>query len=257
MKFGKKPFVADERDLKLATYLDHTKLPKPPEAFGHADLVKDWGMLGNDTVGDCVFAGAAHETLVLGAEGDHYPTFTDEAVLSDYSAVTGYVPGDASTDQGTDVREAVSYRRKTGMVDANGKRHHIGAFLYLEPGNFEQLRQALYLFGAAGIGYELPESAMQQFDQTKPWTVVDGSPIAGGHYVPAFGCEPGEYTDKGVNTFITSVSWGRVVPVTDSFYEKYCDEAVVYVSASALGEDGKTPEGFDKAALLADLKALA
>jgi len=257
LKLGKKPFVSDERDLKLANYYDHTESPRLPTAHGHADLVKEWGMLGNDEVGDCVLAGAAHETLLLGAEGGHHPAFTDETVLGDYSALTGYVSGDPSTDQGTDVRDAARYRKHTGIEDADGRRHRIGAYVWLEPGNVNQLLHALYVFGTVGVGYELPRSAEEQFAEAKPWTVVDDSPIAGGHYVPAVGYEPGEYTDQGVNTFIGSVTWGRVVSITSEFYEKYCTEALVYVSASALGPDGKTPEGLDKAALLADLKALA
>jgi hypothetical protein len=250
LKKGKLPHRPDPRDLKLADYLDNTSLPTPPETFGHADLISEdaWGMLGNDSVGDCVFAGAAHETLALAAEGGHHPTFTDQAVLSDYSAVTGYVPGDPSTDRGTDVRNAVKYRKQTGIVDAAGHRHHIGAYLYLNPGDVDQLFQALYIFGAVGVGYELPESAEQQFSEGKPWDVVSGSAIAGGHYVPAFGRRSGG--------FIDAVSWGKRIAITPAFYEKYADEAVVYISASALSAEGTTPEGFDKAALVGDLAML-
>ena len=41
-----------------------------------------------------------------------------------------------------------------------------------------------------------------------------------------------------------------------SFFSAYCDEAVAYVSPNAL-VNGKSPEGFDYATLVADLNALA
>jgi hypothetical protein len=254
LKTGKLPFVADERDLKLSDYL--SALPTPPADFGHEDLVTDWGMLGNgpdDSVepgfggaGDCVFAGGDHETLMLGAEGSHHPTFTGAQAIADYSAVTGYVLGDESTDRGTDVREALKYRKATGLVDAGGHRHRIGAFLQLDK-DLDQIFQAAYVFGCVGIGIEFPESAMQQFDDGEAWDVVKGSPIDGGHYIPVVGRNGGN---------IVVVTWGKTQEMTPAFFAKYCDEAWVYVSASALDADGKTPEGFDKAQLLADLKAL-
>jgi hypothetical protein len=247
MKLGKTPFVVDERDLKLDDYL--TAAPTPPEGdFGHEGLVAEWGMLGNDSAGDCVWAGAAHETMMLGAEGDHHPAFSTDSVLSDYSAVTGYVPGDESTDRGTDVRNAMLYRRKTGILDAAGHRHHIGAFLRLRPGDLAQLYQALYVFGAVGIGIEFPSSAGEQFNSGEPWDVVDGSPIDGGHYIPVVARRGGQPV---------CVTWGRTHSMTERFYETYCDEAWCFVSASVLNGEGRSPEGLSLEQLRSDLKALA
>jgi hypothetical protein len=256
MKLGKQPFVSDERDLKFSTYAD--TLPEPPGEFGHEQAITEWGMLGNgpdDTVergfagaGDCVFAGGDHETILLGAEGGHHPSFTGVQAIADYAAVTGYVLGDASTDRGTDVRNALKYRRSTGLVDEAGHRHRIGAFLQLKPGDVAGLYQAAYVFGCVGIGIEFPSSAMEQFDGGQPWDVVDGSSIDGGHYIPVVARRESRPV---------CITWGRLQPMTEAFYEHYCDEAWVYVSSSALGPDGKTPEGFDKEQLLADLKALA
>lgn len=256
LKTGKLPFVADERDLKLSTYLTTTDLPTPPADFGHEDLVTDWAMLGNgpdDSVapgfegaGDCVFAGGDHETLMLGAEGGHHPAFTGRQAIADYSAVTGYVVGEESTDRGTEVRAALKYRKATGLADSAGHRHHIGAFLQLDK-DLDKVFQAAYLFGCVGIGIEFPESAMDQFNEGKPWDVVEGSPIDGGHYVPVVGRSSGN---------LVVVTWGKTQEMTPDFFARYCDEAWVYLSSSALDGDGETPDGFDKAQLLADLHAL-
>lgn len=247
MKLGKKPATYDGRDLRLADYrvTSHT-VPHHPPVFGHEKLVQTWGVLGNDNVGDCVFAGAAHETMLWTAEALRPASFTDTAVLADYSAVTGYVPGDESTDRGTDVRQALKYRRKTGIVDAHGMRHQLGAYVALEPGHWEQVLEALWLFGAVGVGLQFPSSAMDQFDAGRAWSVVSGSGIEGGHYVPLV----------AYRARLWCVTWGKLQAMTKSFFEKYCDEAFGLLSPEML-RDGKSPEGFDLTALQTDLRALA
>ena len=108
-------------------------------------------MFANDRYGDCVWAGAAHETM-LWTEAMQTAAFNDKNVLSDYSAVTGFDPASPkATDNGTDMQEAASYRRKTGVLDAKGKRHKVLAYLALRPGDIDQLALAMYLFSAVGI----------------------------------------------------------------------------------------------------------
>ena len=260
MKLGLKPHIPDRRDLHLVSYFDHHAALRGPEVssagdslpavFGHGDLVGEgeWGMLANDRVGDCAEAGSAHETLVLSREGDHHAAFDDACTLKTYSEIAGYVDGEESTDVGTEPRELAQFRRKTGILDAKDGRHRIGAYLWLERGDVKQLWAALHTFGAAGIGYELPESAQQQFGEGKPWDYEPGSPIEGGHYVPAIGRRSGG--------FIDAVSWGQRIAITPKFYERFCQCGLIYVSASALDGSGKTPEGLDLEQLLADLKAL-
>ena len=58
-KLGKKPARPGAVKFKLANYLVKLKLPTPPQVFGHEGLIgANWGMLGNDHYGDCVWAGA-------------------------------------------------------------------------------------------------------------------------------------------------------------------------------------------------------
>ena len=73
-------------------------------------------------------------------------------------------PASNPTDKGSDVRAgARATGVKTGIVDAAGNRHRIGAYVKLERGNLTQLYQALYLFQVVGIGIRFPSSAMDQF----------------------------------------------------------------------------------------------
>lgn len=251
-KLGKRPATEDKRDLKFATYVQAAALPTPPEQFGHEALfgAKDWGMLGNDQWGDCAWAGPAHETMLLSTEGGNPAMFTDAGVLSDYSAGTGFDPnagpsGQNPTDQGSNVRDVLKYRVKTGIVDASGARHKIGAFVKLEPKNITQIAQAMYLFQAVGIGIEFPDSAMTQFNAGEPWDVVPGAKIEGGHYIPLIA--------RRENLEI--VTWGALQGMTLAFFEQYCDEAWAYISTEDLQAD-KDPEGFDLSQLKADLAAL-
>jgi hypothetical protein len=247
-KLGKKPARAGAIKFALSRYADATALPPLPATFGHDALIgaKDWLMLGNDRYGDCVWAGAAHETMMLEREAGNAVRFTDADVLADYAAVTGFDPNAPQTDQGTDMAAAADYRRKTGIVDAAGRRHTIAAYLALEPGNVIHLYQAAYLFGAVGIGLNLPASAFDQNDQGRPWDVVAQSPNAGGHYVPLVG--------RGADG-LHVVTWGALQIMTEAFLKTYCDEAIAYVSQECLVAQ-KSPEGFDYAALLRDLAAL-
>jgi hypothetical protein len=253
LMLGKKPATQDDRDLMFAKYVDTSKIPSPPAEFGHESLfpAKGWGMLGNDEWGDCAWAGPAHETMLLTTEGGHPAIFTTEDVLSDYSAGTGFNPeagpsGDNPTDRGSNVREVLRYRRKTGIIDSAHNRHKIGAFVKLDPKNLEQIYEAMYLFQIVGIGIEFPDTAMRQFQEGKPWSVVEGAKIEGGHYVCGVG--------KREN--IEVVTWGALQEMTVEFFENYCDEAWAYLSTEDLKED-KSPEGFNLEQLKEDLAKIA
>jgi hypothetical protein len=247
LRLGKRPARPGAIKLKLRDYINLSVLPAPPAEFGHDGLVKSpWGMLGNDAAGDCVWAGGAHETMVWNAEAGIVVSFDDTCVLSDYSAVTGYVVGDDSTDQGTDMQTAAAYRKATGLLAADGTRHKVGAYLEIEAGNLEEHLTAAYLFGAVGIGITFPDSAMDQFNAGQPWSVVTGSTIEGGHYVP--------FLARRAGMFVV-VTWAAEQQMQDSFFAANNDESVVYLSSERL-KGGKSLDGFDLDQLNADLAAL-
>jgi hypothetical protein len=102
-------------------------------------------------------------------------------------------------------------------------------------------------FGAVGVGIQFPRSAMQQFNAGQPWDVVPGSPSDGGHYVPCVG--------RNSHGNLLVVTWGRLHAMTPEFFQRYNDENCAYLSFEML-KDGKSPEGFDQAALESDLRTL-
>ena len=142
--------------------------------------------------------------------------------------------------------EAASYRRQTGVIDGQGRRHKILAYLSLDPGSLESLWAAAYLFGAVGVGLRFPGSAMMQFDRRQPWSYLSGSTVDGGHYVPLVGKNGNE---------LRFVTWGREQLASIYWFERYCDEAVVFVTEEAL-LNNRSAEGFDIATLMKDLGSL-
>lgn len=249
MKKGKKSAVPKETDFRFSRYysaeIDDVIIPT---RFGYGLIYANWRMLGNDNAGDCVIAGGAHETMLFNRVRRGLDVrFTDASVLSDYSAVTGYDPNDPSSDQGALVSDALAYRRKTGLLDAEGARHTIAAYVSIDPKNWTQLLQATYLFGTVGIGFEFPEIADTQFGNGEPWDATeDDGPIIGGHYVPVVG-------SLSSTEEVSTVSWAKRQRMTRAFYEKYNDEAWAFISWEAVIGFHK----FDLGKLTKDLAALA
>jgi hypothetical protein len=250
-KTGKKAYKKDKRDLKWKYYANRAALPalpKPP--FGHADLVTDWKMYKNDTLGDCVIAGALHDAMLDNAEAGNSVTFTDDEALKYYSIVCGYNLNDPSSDQGCDIRTVLGYCRNTGLADPDGKIHKIDAYVELDKTQTQEIYESIYLFGKAKIGFQFPDYAMDQFKAGEPWTIVEGAPVPrDGHDVEAVGVL--------ANGSLNVVTWGKLQEMTIPFFLKYCDEAWSPLSKEMLTQKGVSLEGFDWTQLETDIADIA
>jgi len=254
-KLGKAPARPDATKLKLGTYLSATNLPEVPLVFGYgspnskATRVQNWRILGNDIYSNCVWAGAAHETMVWRAlAGFVPPLYTNTVVLWDYAAATGFDPKKPETDNGTDLQQAAAYRRKTGTADASGLRHKIDIYAALRVGDVDEIALATHLFGTVGIGVDLPNSAMDQFNRVEPWSVVSGSTSIGGHYFNVCG-------RNSLGNYLV-VTWGRLHAVEPSWLAKFMDEGLMYSTFESLNSKNLSPDGFDYQTLMKDLKAI-
>ncbi|MFJ4653870.1 hypothetical protein ACIP5Y_21595 [Nocardia sp. NPDC088792] len=251
--------------LKLKDYFDHTLvLPKipDPDNFGHTAEVTQWGMLGNGPdgndadvpVGDCAFAGPEHIIMGwLAAANKPAVPFDYASTIAMYSEVTGYDPsqydpatGENPTDQGGDMTSIAEFWQATGFTAADGSTHKIGAYLALEPGNIDQLTAALYVFEAVGMGFALPSSAEDQFENGEPWSVVADATIEGGHFVPLLGKWNGLWQ---------GITWAQPQLIETDFISTYTQLPIVYLSQEFM-DNGESPEHFDMAQLQADLAAL-
>jgi hypothetical protein len=247
LKTGKLPARTGAVKFAFGDFLHRAAAPVVPETFGHELAVGEWGMLGNDRVGNCVIAGGEHETMLWCSESKRScPRFTDRTAIRDYSRIAGYVAGDPSTDQGTDMELAAKYRRKTGLRDTRGRLHKIGAYLALRPGDLAEHLLAAYMFGAVGVGFLFPEYAMGQFNAGQPWDAQGGPMPNDGHYVPLVAKRDGN---------LVVVTWGKTQVVTPAFFAKYNDESVVYLSEEMLSHH-RSPEGFALAELRQEIAAL-
>lgn len=242
IKLGKKAARTDPRTLKFAKYVT----PGPPPITANWLNLSKWDMYGNDTLGDCVEAAAGHMINLWDSFTQTIKQPTTGDVIAAYSAVGGYVPGDPSTDNGTNMLDFLKYWRKTGIAG-----HKIAAFVQLKAGDLNELRQAVALFGAAYIGVQLPLSAQGlEFWSVPGGLTGDGSPGSwGGHCIPV-----GAYSEtlppSHRNTVIT---WGNKLTMSDYFYDCYCDEAYAVLSNEWLMTTGLAPSGFSFSQLEADL----
>ena len=176
-KLGKQPKRTDSRTLQLARYLT-SAAPAPPAAANWGAKVASWGMLGNDTVGDCAWAGQAHADMLWTSNTASAPiAITTAQVLAAYSKVTGYNPADNGpngnpTDKGTNLLDALKFWRTTGI---DGQT--ITAFVEVDPQNEANVKLAIDLFGCLYVGVELPDSVLPNgATNIPPWTVSpDGS----------------------------------------------------------------------------------
>jgi hypothetical protein len=199
-------------------------------------------MLGNDQAGCCVMAGGVHEIMTLfWATRRPIPRFSTKGVLAQYYALTG------GKDTGLDPVTAAKWRCKTGITDDDGRPHKVKAFAALD--NSDEILLAAYLFGACGIGLELPDDAEQQFNARVPWADTKGDPKPeNGHYVPVVG--------RNTRGMLIVVTWGRLHALSLDYLEKYCAGGVCYFSEEYMLPSGVTPELYQEAALDADLAQL-
>ena len=242
MKLGKQPAVHDPRTLQLANYLLPAVLPPPPAQANWAQKVSSWPMMANNTIGDCTIAAAGHCIEEWTTDAGSPVIVPDATIIAVYSAVSGYNPVTGQHDVGATEIKVLNYWRQNGIGG-----HEIQAYVALEPGNLDHVRDSVFIFGNCYIGLALPKSAQTQ----TIWSVPPGGPTGqaapgswGGHAVPVVAYDSGG---------LTVVTWGALKRMTWGFWSAYCDEAYALLSNDFLTA-GKTPAGIDLAALQQDLK---
>ena len=220
MKYGKLPARRPEGLKDLPEYLN-SPLPPAPEAV-KVPGVKDWQMLGNDQYGDCTFAGISHAQDALTwdlamHEALHHAT--DAEVVAAYLSYTG------GQDVGADEASLLHYWR-TNKLFAGTDFGYAPTTLSLDT-----VKQTIHSFGLAYIGIQCPQSAQEQFQAGQPWSVVQGSPIEGGHCIILVGYDP---------QFVYAVTWGKVVAIEPDFLTTYMDEcwAIICPEIATKGEYG-------------------
>ena len=244
-----------DRSLVRLKLRDYLKAPAPPpssvdySAKAQAAIAQ---VYDNTTLGDCVIAGFYHVLGVATGNASGSPFIaTDAQIVSDYSAIGGYVPGQPDTDQGCDELTALQYWQSTGCADGS----KLAGFAEVDPCNLTELQTALWLFGGLYFGFELPDAWISPFpsDSSFVWDVAGDPDPNNGHCTMS--------ASYSGSTFGLA-TWGLYGKITFAAISKYGSEAAngdVYVVLTpdwiARGQQ-LSPSGVDWSALQADLAAL-
>ena len=237
LKLCKLPPKHDPRTLRLEAYLapaPGAELPTPPTSLDPTHGLRriTWGMLGNDTYGDCTCAAAAHMAkLWARMAGAKLPRITAQHVLKFYFGVTG------GQDTGAYILDVLNaWRHDPSAFGGIAPM----AFVSLTPANFQV---ATWLFGGLDLGVNLPLSAQQELNDRAAWSATTDEPGTwGGHSVDVKG-----YDESGVHL----VTWGRDQYATWPWIHAYCDERWALIP-----NDWQGNPNFDMTTLEADLARL-
>lgn len=241
-KLGKLKPKSHPNTLSLSKYLTPI-LPFLRTAIAWERKVTNWTMLGNDNYGDCVEAAGGNTIMTMTSQSGIQVSPTTAQILQDYSNITGFDPNNPSTDQGTVMIDALAYYVKTGIV---GRKILAWASVKIDSSLWE-FRQAISIFGTVLVGFNFPQSAMDQFNSGLPWTVDMTSPIVGGHCVAV-----SEYSA----TQLVCNTWAALQPTSLGFFPYYADEAYVLITQDWINKMKLSPSGFNINTLEADAKIL-
>lgn len=229
--------------LPLSNYVNARAVSFPPVCTWWRPM--PFGMLGNDTVGDCVIAYMLHQIMVWN-EVSHNAAmigFTTEQAIQTYSAITGYNPADPSTDQGTDPDTALNYWQQQKLFG-----HAISGYANLDITNIDQLKLAIYTFGGIGFSFNVPQYIMN-VPGGQSWSYKTGNDITnvGGHQVGIIG-----YGRQGFR----ENCWDTTNTFNPEFIGAFGVAAQAVVSEDWIKASGVSPSGLDLAGLLADLQTV-
>jgi len=249
---GKRAPRIDKRTFKLTKYLP--KLPSAPASVEWLPKL-NWGVMLNDSIGDCTCAAAGHMIEQWSALSGVEFRIPDSSILIAYQAVSGYVPGEPQTDNGAVMLDVLNYWRQNGIGG-----HKILAYVSVNLKNQNEVKTAVQLFGNIYLGVQLPISAQG----ASVWSVPDAGPVGdgspgswGGHCIPIMGYAPTVPTTPAASPLVyTVLTWGKPVHMTSHFLNAYADEAYCVLSSDWIDKNGLAPSGFNLAQLQADLASL-
>ena len=216
-----------------------------------ASLVTDWPMDLNgpdpsnppqipDGIGDCGIAGMDHLQLSDHAYGDgNVRPWSTDTLLGVYHATGGYVLGDESTDNGTNLQDNLQFWKRNTI-----EGDQILAYAALRPGSWFRAERVYYqqVFGSLYLGHNWPQSAEQQAQDGEPFTVIPGSPSAGGHCTTQ-AAELNEMDE------VRLPCWGALRPATRGFFMATVEEAWVVITQATLERNGSNQYGYDMQAM--------
>lgn len=222
--------------LRDLTYYSAGSLPKAP-AKVDVPSVADWGMLGNDVVGDCGVAGLEHGFMADAAATGEAETFATTAQAKDF-----YFTYTDGRDSGVVLATFLAYVRQHGYYG-----HTVEAFAPVAVHDVPTLQWAIAAYDFTYCGIVVTQAMQEAFANHQPWgmATLQQAP-EGGHCVAAVG-----YDDQ----FLYVVTWGQVQPVTWPAWHAMSSEAYAVLTGELVARNGDG-RGISLEALRADLDHL-
>lgn len=182
-----------------------TPLPAPVYPIDVTGGITEFGMLGNNSVGDCGEAGIRHvEMTTAVAAGQPVPVFTDAEALAEYYAFTG------GPDTGVNLADFLLWLFNKGRIKA---------FAPVDHSNVAQADAFMAEFFGLYVGVSLTSDANALFNAGQGWTTANGetaNPAEGHCVVKVKAAGPG-----GLDEWIT---WGALEPSTVGWSVACVDE---------------------------------
>lgn len=215
---GKRPPV-NRPTVDIGDFLRLDKIPDHPTHSPAPNL--HFPMDRNDQAGCCVVAGLDHTLQTIDtALGGKRANWTDAQLLDLYRTQN---PDFHSWDQGgTDADGGMVIQT---FLEELVRRGEIVAFGKIDHRNDELMRAAIYV----GLSIVTGEDLRAAQENQRIWAFVDGSPEWGGHCT----CSVGYDEQYGY-----VVTWGEVLPITDSFKDHQMDEAWLVLTQAHLDHPG-------------------
>lgn len=237
--FGRRPHkpTVVARLPHFAKYITATAAPLATADWTRNVQPGGWKMYLNDTLGDCTAAGIAHAGMTFGSYNPPYQAMTDADVLHLYEQTGGYIPGDASTDQGALCTDVINYWLQQPIA---GQK--LLGVMTVNPHDLREVRLAIDTFGGLYTGVVL--RVAQETQQV--WSTENGDQsIAGGHCVWAPACD-----DSGFGL----ISWGERLRGEWKFWTRAVDECYALLTDKWV-QSGRTPAGFPLDQVIAETQA--
>lgn len=248
-RFGRSPRAFNPRVPHLSALTSGISLPDPPTAVDYAaGMGNQFGMMKNDSLGDCTCAAYYHARQVWSFRtSGSAKTEPDDNVEELYIEACGYDPTVPGEGPGGHEQAVLTFLLNYGApIGPDGsKRDRILAFVEVDSRNIKDMKRTIYDCGVAYIGFPVPEDVA--FDNPV-WDYNPATPMTNdGHAVVLAG-----YDTEGAIV----ISWGRKYLMTWSFVENIVDEAYGIADSTWIEATGKTPAGMTLAQLEAQMHAL-
>src|SRR5690348_3468981 len=90
-------------------------LPPAPAVFDLTGGILDWGMMGNDLLGDCTEAAKGHLLQAWTKASGSEVTLPDSVIVQAYEDECGYNPANPATDQGGEIVDVLNHWQTAGL----------------------------------------------------------------------------------------------------------------------------------------------